>query len=140
MRRWRNQRALDLSQNAELDTELARLRARYQALTTALAADWGGQSLSMQQVAAKLEEADRSVRERALRLHASTYLQARDELAEIFDAMVRLRQRIAHNAGFDNYRDFARQGLHRFDYTVRDCQRWHGGRGGGRTSGGADGC
>ncbi|MGN6811357.1 MAG: M3 family oligoendopeptidase, partial [Thermomicrobiales bacterium] len=52
-------------------------------------------------------------------------LEHRDELADIFDQQYAVRQQMAHNAGFANYRDFAHQEKNRFDYTPADCERFH---------------
>ena len=38
---------------------------------------------------------------------------------------IKLRQQIAHNAGFENYRDYAFRRLGRFDYTPDDCAKFH---------------
>src|SRR5260370_39307347 len=39
--------------------------------------------------------------------------------------MYDLRQKVAKNAGFANYRDFAHREKNRFDYTPADCMRFH---------------
>jgi oligoendopeptidase F len=48
---------------------------------------------------------------------------ARDELAALFDRMVGLRQTMAHNADFANYRDYIFAAKCRFDYTPADCRK-----------------
>ena len=47
------------------------------------------------------------------------------ELEEIFELLLEIRQKIARNAGFDNYRDYAFRRLGRFDYAPDDCLRFH---------------
>src|SRR5919197_2811837 len=125
IRRLRNQIALYREENLPLQGDLARLRSRYAKVTDQMQVEWVGERLAVPQVQAKLGEADRDVRERAYRLHLRPFVEARDELGTIFDEMVDLRQRVAHNAGFANYRDFAHQEKDRFDYTPDDCLRWH---------------
>jgi oligoendopeptidase F len=39
--------------------------------------------------------------------------------------LVELRQKIASNAGFDNFRDYMFKSLGRFDYTPQDCKNFH---------------
>src|SRR5207245_766865 len=39
--------------------------------------------------------------------------------------MYDLRQKVARNAGFANYRDFIHREKNRFDYTPEDCMRFH---------------
>jgi oligoendopeptidase F len=65
------------------------------------------------------------VRERAFRLRAKPYIEQRGVLAGIFDRMYDLRQQVAKNAGFDNFRDYAHREKNRFDYTPDDCMRFH---------------
>ena len=42
-----------------------------------------------------------------------------------FDRLIQLRQEIAKNSGFANYRDYAFRKLCRFDYTPADCEHFH---------------
>jgi oligoendopeptidase F len=44
---------------------------------------------------------------------------------EMFDKMYEVRQQIARNAGFDNYRDYKFREYKRFDYTPEDCMAFH---------------
>ncbi|MFZ9915694.1 MAG: M3 family oligoendopeptidase, partial [Phycisphaerales bacterium] len=52
-------------------------------------------------------------------------LQDRDEIDAIYDQMLALRQQVARNAGFANFRDFQHRRFKRFDYTPDDCMRMH---------------
>jgi oligoendopeptidase F len=56
---------------------------------------------------------------------ANRRLQEFEKFEEIFDKQIKLRQQIAKNAGFDNYRDYAFRRLGRFDYTPEDCAKFH---------------
>jgi oligoendopeptidase F len=49
----------------------------------------------------------------------------RTKLDELFSELVRLRNVIAANAGFSNYRDYKFVDLNRFDYTPADCTDFH---------------
>ena len=51
--------------------------------------------------------------------------------------LLKLREQIAHNAGFDNYRDYAFRRLGRFDYTPEDCAKISRRGGKGSHAGGA---
>jgi oligoendopeptidase F len=72
-----------------------------------------------------LESNDRAVREHAFRLRAQPYIEQRETLAGLFDRMFDLRQQVARNAGFDNFRDYMHRDKNRFDYTPEDCLRFH---------------
>jgi oligoendopeptidase F len=52
-------------------------------------------------------------------------LAEKEKLEDIFDKMLRLRHKVALNAGFENFRDFMFSYLGRFDYTVQDCRNFH---------------
>jgi oligoendopeptidase F len=72
-----------------------------------------------------LEESDRPLRQEAWELVAKRRLQEADKFDDILDRQIKLRQQIARNAGFENYRDYAFRRLGRFDYTPEDCTRFH---------------
>ena len=67
---------------------------------------WDGELLTIPQVMARTGDPDRRVRERAFRLSLEPYIQLRSELVELFDAMYRVRQEMARNAGFGSFRDY----------------------------------
>src|ERR1041384_3885056 len=72
-----------------------------------------------------VEEPDRAVRQEAWELVANRRLQEVEKFEALFDQLVRLREQIARNAGFANYRDYAFRKMGRFDYTPADCERFH---------------
>lgn len=71
------------------------------------------------------EEPDRALRQETWELVANRRLQEVDKIEGIFDELVKLRQEIARNAGFNNYVDYAFRKSRRFDYTAADCFRFH---------------
>lgn len=111
--------------NVPLFAELEEHVAHYQKITGGLDAEWEGVRVTIPQLQPFLRERDRAVRERAFRLAAEAYAARRDELAALFDTMFALRQRVAANAGFANYMEFAFRAKHHFDYTPDDCARFH---------------
>src|SRR5260370_23493494 len=86
---------------------------------------WDGEEKTPAQLLPFLHSLDRDERERAFMLRAQPYIQQHDVLAGIFDRMYDLRQKVAKNSGFANYRDFAHREKKRFDYTPEDCMRFH---------------
>jgi oligoendopeptidase F len=46
-------------------------------------------------------------------------------MAALFDKMFIARTKVAGNAGFSNYEDYAFKSKHRFDYSPADCRRFH---------------
>jgi len=125
LRRYRNQREIFRPQNVPLQQQEQELGARYQKVTGAMTATWDGEDLPLPRLAPFLRDPDRGVRERAYRLLAAPYVAERDALAGIFDSQFRLRQEIARNAGFANYRDYAFREKNRFDYGPAECEAFH---------------
>ena len=105
--------------------QLEELEAAYDKITGGLTVDWDGERKTVPALQPYLLESDRAVRERAWRLASSAYLERRDEMAELFGRMVRLRHDLAREAGFADYRDYAFAAKYRFDYGPADCERFH---------------
>jgi oligoendopeptidase F len=112
-------------ENVPLETEEAKLSQQYQKLSGALTVHFRGEEKTLVQMGRYLEETDRSVRQESWELVAQRRLQEAEKFDEIFDRLVELRQQIARNAGFSNYRDYAFKRLGRFDYTPEDCEKFH---------------
>ncbi len=112
-------------ENVPLETEEARLGQQYQKLSGSLTVQFKGEEKTLIQMGRYLEETDRSLRQEAWELVANRRLQEADKFDEILDKLVGLRQKIAKNAGFDNYRDYAFRKLGRFDYGPAECFRFH---------------
>jgi len=111
--------------NVPLFTELEEIGAAYQRTTGSMTAEWEGERRPLPQLAPFLQSPDRAIRERAWRVTVAPYVAAREELAGQFDRMYRLRQEVAANAGFANFRDYIFPAKYRFDYTPADCERFH---------------
>lgn len=112
-------------ENVPLQTEERKLSQQYQKLTGAMTVEYEGREQTLQQMARYLEFQDRGVRKEAWGKVVERRLADRKKLDELFDRMLELRARIAKNAGFENYRDYAFLDRHRFDYGVADCERFH---------------
>jgi oligoendopeptidase F len=112
-------------ENVPLETAEAKLCQQYQKLSGALTVNFRGEEKTLVQMGRYLEEPDRTLRQEAWELVANRRLQEADKFDEILDRQIKLRQQIAMNAGFENYRDYAFRRLGRFDYTPGDCKRFH---------------
>ncbi|UCD74250.1 MAG: M3 family oligoendopeptidase [Phycisphaerales bacterium] len=112
-------------ENVPLQTEDTKLSQQYEEACGAMIVEFRGEQLTLPQMARFLEETDRQVCEEAWRGIAERRLEDAPRFDEIFDQMVKLRHRIAHNAGFDNYRDYIFKAMHRFDYTPGHCEAFH---------------
>lgn len=121
----RNQVELFRPENVALETEEAKLSQQYQKLSGSLTVIFRGEERTLVQMGRYLEEPDRSLRKEAWEVVANRRLQEAEKFEEFFDKLIKLRQQIAHNAGFDNYRDYAFRRMGRFDYTPAECAQFH---------------
>ncbi len=112
-------------ENVPLETEEAKLSQQYQKLSGSLTVQFRGEEKTLIQMGRYLEEPDRPLRQEAWELVANRRLHEAEQFESIFDRLVEVRQQIAKNAGFTNYRDYAFRKLGRFDYTPADCERFH---------------
>ena len=112
-------------ENVPLETEEAKLCQQYQKLSGSLTVNFRGEEKTLVQMGRYLEEPDRALRQEAWELVTRRRLQEADKFDDILDQQIKLRQQIAHNAGFKNYRDYAFRRLGRFDYTPEDCEKFH---------------
>jgi oligoendopeptidase F len=111
-------------ENIPLQTEVAKLAQQYQKVTGAMTVEFRGKEHTLPQMAKYMEETDRGVRRQAWQRVATRRLQDRDAMDEIFDKQRALRQQIAANAGFDDYRGYAFKSMMRFDYGIEDAERF----------------
>ncbi len=125
VKRFRTDQEIFREENIPIEEELHALNGRFGKLTGGMTVEWEGREIPVPQLGPFLLHPDRSVRERAWRLQFQPYMQHRDEIADIFDAQLEKRQRLARNAGFANFRDYMFAALHRYDYTPADCETFH---------------
>jgi oligoendopeptidase F len=127
LRRMRSDSAIYRPENLPLRTKCEALEAEYNELTGSRTFDWDGEKVDQAQVFGKLGDLDRGVRERAWRAIAACLESQRTETDRIWVQLLDLRQQMARNAGFKDYRSFHWRELARFDYTPQDCRVFHDG-------------
>jgi oligoendopeptidase F len=125
LRNVRNAIELFREANIPLMVELSTLQQEYGRICSAMTIEHEGKELTLQQAARLLEEPDRDLRKRIYEAIQKRRLQDRDALDALLDKLIALRQQVARNAGFANFRDYMHQELGRFDYTVEDCKAFH---------------
>ncbi|MDQ2715528.1 MAG: M3 family oligoendopeptidase [Chloroflexota bacterium] len=86
---------------------------------------WEGKEVALPSLYTILHDPDRARRERAWRAMAERQLIDQQRLNGIWSKKIQVRQQIARNAGYENYRDYRWQQLLRFDYTAADCRALH---------------
>ncbi len=121
----KNQKELFRKENVELFTKDALLSQEYQKITGAWMVEFEGKKYTVQQMQVFQEHSDRNLRERAYKARVEVHLKDADKLDDLFDKMLEVRQQIARNAGFKNFRDYKFKANNRFDYTPEDCLEFH---------------
>lgn len=124
-RNIRGRVALFREENVALETEEAKLGQQYQQICGAQTVGFEGREQTLQQLARYAENTDRDLRQRAWEVEAERRQKDVDVFEDIFDRMIRLRHRIALNAGCRDYREYAFKEKQRFDYTPEDCVAFH---------------
>ncbi|MEH3112744.1 M3 family oligoendopeptidase [Pedobacter terrae] len=116
-------KALELyrDENIELFTKLQVKQQQYQGITGAMSVELNGQEYTLEQASIFIKDLNREVRENAWKTIQQRRLVDKDDLNILFDELIGLRNQVALNAGFENYRDYMFQALGRFDYTPQDC-------------------
>ncbi len=112
-------------ENVPIETEEARVQQHYQKLTGAQTVSFRGEEKTLVQMGRYQEEPDRVKREEAWRLVAARRLADAEACEGFFDQLLELRQRLARNAGFANYREYAFKLRGRFDYGPAECLTFH---------------
>jgi len=114
-------------ENLPLMTKDSKLSKEYDAIIGAQTVEWEGEEVTITQLSPILLGTDRDKREKAWKLAAERRLKDRSEINKIWQNILKIRIKIARNAGYDNYRSWRWEYLKRFDYTPEDCLNFHSG-------------
>ena len=112
-------------ENIPLFTEMEAKQQEYGAIAAKMSIEVNGEKLTMQKAQLLLKETNRSTREEVYNKIQSRRFEDEKALDDLFNELIELRQKIAHNAGFQNYRDYMFAAMGRFDYTATDCYNFH---------------
>ena len=112
-------------ENISLQVEEAKLETEHSTITGAMTVEFEGEEKTLPQMAIYLESIDRNLRESAWRAVVERMSRDTERLSEIYDEQIRIRHRIAVNAGFDDYRSYIFEAKHRYDYSMDDCLEFH---------------
>jgi oligoendopeptidase F len=112
-------------ENIPLQTEEQNKAKEYSNISGAMGIEWEGSELTMPQAGVLLQSTDREKRKAAFEKMGQRRLQDAEALEQLFSRLAEIRQKMAENAGFNNYRDYAFVSMHRHDYSVADCKNFH---------------
>ncbi|HLO79493.1 MAG TPA: M3 family oligoendopeptidase [Chitinophagaceae bacterium] len=112
-------------ENIPIQAEINVVQQQYGQVAGAMTVTVDGQEFTLQQAAKFLEDPSREKREEVYRKINERRLQDKETLDNLFTKLVSLRDRIAVNAGFENYRDYKFMEMGRFDYKPEQCFQFH---------------
>jgi oligoendopeptidase F len=125
LRKVRAEMQIFREENIPLLTEEKKLDQEFEKISGAQKAEFRGEVYTLPEIVRFLEEPDRATRREAWLARAEVKLADATKLDELYDRMVAVRQEIARNAGFGNYREYKWIEQKRFDYTPDDCLAFH---------------
>ncbi|MBI3509024.1 MAG: M3 family oligoendopeptidase [Bacteroidetes bacterium] len=125
LRSVRNEISLFREKNIPLFTRIDQLSQKYGKIAGEMMVVIDEKELTIQQASNYFKHTDRKKREEAFRSIWKRRLEDKNHLDELFDQLCHLRNEVAENAGFENFRDYSFAELGRFDYTVKDCFDLH---------------
>ena len=111
--------------NIPLYAEASVLAQQFGVISGKMTVEVDGREYTLQQASKFLESSDRPLRENVYRKMQERRLQDKDPLNDLYSKLIGIRNQLALNAGFANYRDYKFEELGRFDYTKKDCFRFH---------------
>ena len=120
-----NQIELFREENIALFTKLESESQKYGAISAGMSITYNKQEFTLQAAAKFLKNTDRKIREEVYYLIQNRRFEDVEKLDTLFDDLIELRQKIATNTNFENYRDYMFKAMGRFDYTVADCEAFH---------------
>ncbi|MFB9991712.1 M3 family oligoendopeptidase [Deinococcus oregonensis] len=124
-RRFRDAAALFREANVELGTTHEQQMSRHGVITGNQTVMLDGESVTVPQAKAKLDDPDRAARETAWRALAASNLEVSADLDALMLELIATRQQLARNADLGNFRDYTWKRLDRVDYTPADCLAFH---------------
>ncbi len=112
-------------ENVPLEAELQLKEQKYGVIASKMSIQYKNEEFTLQSAANFLKKINPTIREEVYRLIQNRRMQDSEVFQNLLTEQIKLRQTIAKNAGFLNYRDYKFKELGRFDYTLEHCERFH---------------
>jgi oligoendopeptidase F len=117
--------ALFREENISLEAEVNEKSQLFGSISGAQSIEYNGENITMQKASSLLKEPEESLRKEIFEKISSRRKEDIDKLDSLYTELIQLRNKIAVNVGFENFRDYKFQSLGRFDYTKEDCFNFH---------------
>ncbi len=111
--------------NIPLFTELQIEQQKYGSIAGAMTVIINEKEYTLEQASNFLKDQNRDLRKEVYEKIQTRRLQDKNNLDELFNKLIALRNQVAINADFANFRDYMFESLGRFDYSAEDCLQFH---------------
>ena len=111
--------------NVKLLSELEIKEQEYSAVTGAMTIHFDNREITLQEAQNYLKSTDRNIRKEVFEQVNNRRISDRITLDNLLTELIDKRTEAAHNADFENYRDFRFAQMNRFDYSSQDCFDFH---------------
>ena len=111
--------------NIPLQTEIQTEAQKYGQISGAMTVEVEGKELTLQQAGVLLQSTNRTLRQEVYHKISNRRLEDKKVLNELYTRLIGLRDKVACNADFSNFRDYMFDAMGRFDYTPQDCFDFH---------------
>jgi oligoendopeptidase F len=125
LRNVKNNIELFREENIPLNTQLQELEQQFGAINGEQSIEHNGEKMTMQKASVYLKDLSRNVREEVYYKIQNRRAQDESALNDLFSQLIQLRNKVALNTGFADFRDYKHRALGRFDYSVQDCLDFH---------------
>jgi len=112
-------------ENIPLQTDDQKIGAEYDEITGGQSIEWDGDEKTIIQLRPLLQNTDRTLREKVFRAITDRQLQDREAINDVWSRLVPIRDEMAKNAGFSDYREYQWKSKKRFDYSIDDVIGFH---------------
>ena len=125
IREVKNEANIYREKNIELQTQIQNESQKYGIINGAMTVEMEGAEVTMQKAASYFKNTNRAIRQEAFEKIQARKMLDEDTLNDLFNKLVALRNQVALNADFANFRDYMFASLGRFDYKKEDCFNFH---------------
>lgn len=114
-------------ENIPLKTEATEKDTQYGQLSGAMTIEYDNQTLTLQQATKYLERSDAGVRKEVYEKIKDRRMADAEKIDTLLSDLIKLRNTIARNAGYESFVEYQWDGYGRFDYTQQDVFNYHEG-------------
>jgi oligoendopeptidase F len=125
LRNMRVEAEIYREENLPLLAEDRKLENEYDEIIAAQTVEWEGREVTTTQLQPVYLDLARETREKAWRLEMERKLSDRQRLNDLWVKMLEVREQVASQADFPDYRSYRWKELLRLDYTPEDCLEFH---------------